>query len=46
MHFPHLSLVDDWLEEETAMALDSHCDTAPVTETTIVEGTNFVKNAK
>lgn len=37
MHFPHLSLVDDWLEEETAMAMETHRDTAPVTETTIVE---------
>jgi hypothetical protein len=38
MHFPHLSLVDDWLEEGMVMEMGSQHEQAPVSEAAIVEG--------
>jgi hypothetical protein len=38
MHFPHLSLVDDWLEEGLVMEMGSQHEKAPVSEATIIEG--------
>jgi hypothetical protein len=37
MHFPHLSLVDDWLEEGMVMEMGSH-EQASVNEAAIIEG--------
>jgi hypothetical protein len=39
MHFPHLSLVDDWLEDGMVMEVGSQPEKAPVSEGAIVEGT-------
>jgi hypothetical protein len=38
MHFPHLSLVDDWLEEGMVMEMGSQHEQAPVSEAAIIEG--------
>jgi hypothetical protein len=38
MHFPHLSLVDDWLEEGMVMEIGSQPDKTPVSEAAIIEG--------
>jgi hypothetical protein len=38
MHFPHLSLVDDWLEEGMVMEVGSQTEQAPVSEAAIIEG--------
>lgn len=38
MHFPHLSLVDDWLEEGMVMEVGSQPEQAPVSEAAIIEG--------
>jgi hypothetical protein len=42
MHFPHLSLVDDWLEEGIVMEMGSQHEQAPVSEAAITEGTTVL----
>jgi hypothetical protein len=39
MHFPHLSLVDDWLEEGVVMGRQS--EQPPVSEAAIIEGNHI-----
>jgi hypothetical protein len=43
MHFPHLSLVDDWLEEGMVMEMGSQPEQAPVSEAAITEGNMILK---
>jgi hypothetical protein len=37
-HFPHLSRVDDWLEEGMVMEMGNQHAQAPVSEAAIIEG--------
>jgi hypothetical protein len=38
MHFPHLSLVDDWLEEGMVIEMGRQPKQPPVSEAAIIEG--------
>jgi len=41
MHFPHLSLVDDWLEEGVVMEVARQPEQPPVSEEAIIEGNHI-----
>ena len=42
MHFPHLSLVDDWLEEGVVMEVGRQPEQPPVSEEAIIECTHIL----
>ncbi|PNF24457.1 Integrator complex subunit 2 [Cryptotermes secundus] len=44
MHFPHLSLVDDWLEEGMVMEMGSQHEQAPVSEEAIIEAFSHIQS--
>jgi len=41
MHFPHLSLVDDWLEEGVVMEVGRQPEQPPISEQAIIEGNHI-----